>query len=319
MFTDEHRTTVWNEIRQHDLRAFARFLPPEVLQEAAQRTGKPLGRGPLHLGNMVWLAVASALNMAKCFADILGLTLKLLSDAEGFASTPLAAEQRKGKRRKRSHKRSKHDPRRDDPTEVSEEAFRQGEKAGALGILAEPAGAARRTFSSPACTIGLLERFPAVGDGWYHDSFGRLAAAAQTLWHIQQRQRKTTHDASPHGDAAASLGADSLQLCAVSVQDVGKDCGDRASFPLAGTGFGVCWTAVSGAMACFGRFNDRMHFSGFGCSKPQDSNTCVSWGRKIGWWSMLPPIASGGSKHCLDRSPCVSSTTKCAVFVPLPW
>ena len=123
MFTDEHRVTVWNEIRQHDLRAFSQFLQPEVILEAAARTGKALGRGPLHLGNLLWLAVASALHTTKNFSDILVLTLKLLSDAEEFTTTPLATEQKKSKRRKKSPKRSKHDPRRTDPTVVSEEAF----------------------------------------------------------------------------------------------------------------------------------------------------------------------------------------------------
>jgi hypothetical protein len=123
MFTDEHRITVWNEIRQHDLRAFSPFLRPEVIREAAARVGRSLGGGPLHLGNLLWLALASALHTAKNFADILFLTLKLLSDTEEFASTPLAREQKKGKRRKKLAKRSKHDPRRADPTEVSEEAF----------------------------------------------------------------------------------------------------------------------------------------------------------------------------------------------------
>ena len=69
------------------------------------------------------VALASALHTAKNFADILVLTLKLLSDAQEFAATPLATEQKKSKRRKKSPKRSKHDPRRTDPTVVSEEAF----------------------------------------------------------------------------------------------------------------------------------------------------------------------------------------------------
>lgn len=123
MFTDEHRVTVWNEIRQHDLRTFSQILQPGVVQEAAVRTGKALGRGPLHLGNLLWLAVAAALHTTKSFADILVLTLKLLSDTEEFAATSLGTEQRRGKRRKKSPKRSKHDPRRTDPTVVSEEAF----------------------------------------------------------------------------------------------------------------------------------------------------------------------------------------------------
>jgi hypothetical protein len=123
MFTDEHRVNVWNEIRQHDLRAFSRFLTPTTIRDAAKRTGKALGRGPLHLGNLVWLAVASALHTAKSFADVLPLTLKLLSDTENFGATPLAKAKKRGQHRKKSRKRSKHDPRRADPTVVSEEAF----------------------------------------------------------------------------------------------------------------------------------------------------------------------------------------------------
>ena len=92
MFTDEHRVTVWKEIRQHDLRAFSQFLQPDLLGEAAVRAGIALGRGPLHLGNLVWLAVASALHTAKSFADILVLTLKLLSDSPEFAQTPSASK-----------------------------------------------------------------------------------------------------------------------------------------------------------------------------------------------------------------------------------
>lgn len=123
MFTDEHRVIVWNEIRQHDLRAFSRFLQPVAVCKAAARTGRMLGRGPLHLGNLVWLAVASALHTTKSFADVLSLTLKLLSDAENFGATPLAKAKKQGQHRKTSCKRSRHDPRRADPTVVSEEAF----------------------------------------------------------------------------------------------------------------------------------------------------------------------------------------------------
>lgn len=35
MFTDEHRRIVWDQIRQHDLRAFAQWLSPELLTAAA--------------------------------------------------------------------------------------------------------------------------------------------------------------------------------------------------------------------------------------------------------------------------------------------
>jgi hypothetical protein len=132
MFTDEHRVNTWDKIRQHDLRAFSRFLEPKVVSEAAARTGKALGRGPLNLGNLVWLAVASAFYTTKNFADVLVLTLKLLSDTEGFAATPLGRIQKKGQAGKKPSKRSKHDPRRSDPTVVSEEAFVKARKRAPL-------------------------------------------------------------------------------------------------------------------------------------------------------------------------------------------
>jgi len=123
MFTDERRRNVWDQIRQYDLRAFAKWLTPDLLMQAAGDAGLRVGRGPLSLVNLTWLAVASALHTSKSFADVLGLTLKLLSDTEGFASTPLGKEQRNAKRRIAAGSRSRHDPRVRDATTVSEEAF----------------------------------------------------------------------------------------------------------------------------------------------------------------------------------------------------
>ena len=123
MFTDEHRRIVWDQIRQHDLRAFAKWLSPELLTAAAAKAAVRVGRGPLDVVNLAWLGVAAALHTSKSFADVLTLTLKLLADTEGFASTPLGKERNNAQRRKRTRRRSKHDPRRRDATEVSEEAF----------------------------------------------------------------------------------------------------------------------------------------------------------------------------------------------------
>lgn len=142
MFTDEHRITVWEEIRQHDLRAFARFLQHDVVLEAAVQAGVVIGSGPLNLGTMVWLSVACALYNAHSFAGVLGVVLGLLADVEAFEATLLGQERIQGqrrekagkkrkkgsKRKKKSPKRSKHDPRRDDPTVVTEEAFVQARK-----------------------------------------------------------------------------------------------------------------------------------------------------------------------------------------------
>ena len=123
MFKDEHRRSVWDGIRQHDLRAFTKWLSPELLTAAADRSGVRVGKGPLYVVNLVWLAVAAALHTSKSFSDVLALTLKLLADTKGFASTPLGKERNNAKRRKPGGRQSIHDPRRRDATEVSEEAF----------------------------------------------------------------------------------------------------------------------------------------------------------------------------------------------------
>lgn len=123
MFTDEHRRSVWDQIRQHDLRAFAKLLPAELLTTAAVNAGISIGKGPLYVVNLAWLALAAALHPSRSFSDVLTHTVKLLSDTEGFASTPLGKERHNAKRRKGSQQRSKHDPRREDSTVVSEEAF----------------------------------------------------------------------------------------------------------------------------------------------------------------------------------------------------
>ena len=211
MFTDEHRVSVWNEIRQHDLRAFSRFLHADDGTQAATRAGKVLGRGPLHLGNLVWLAVASALHTAKSFADLLPLTLKLLSDAEGFAATPLAKAKKQGQRRKKSRQRSKHDPRRADPTVVSEEAFVKARQRVPLEfwltLLADPGRAISRT----ARPLRSLERVSTSRPGRHDDPLAQLATADPTLRHCQQRQRETQNPGA-HALVAVSFGPHPLRL-----------------------------------------------------------------------------------------------------------
>jgi Transposase DDE domain len=128
MFRDEHKREVWDEIRQHDLRAFRRWLTPGLFTEAARITQISLGRGPLYTVNLVWLGLASALHKGKDFASVLALTMKLLSDAPGFGRTRLGKERtdarrQKSRRGKGQHQQSKHDPYGGDPTTVSEEAF----------------------------------------------------------------------------------------------------------------------------------------------------------------------------------------------------
>ena len=68
MFTDEHRRTIWNRIRQQGIRAFESKLTADLFSNAAQSAGVLLGRGPLWLGNLVWLGIASAIHEARDFA-----------------------------------------------------------------------------------------------------------------------------------------------------------------------------------------------------------------------------------------------------------
>src|SRR5262245_17136996 len=128
MGTDPTKRTVWDHLRQRDLTVFARWLSPALCAAAARRAGLPAGTGPLHPGNLVWLAVAAALHPAKKFAAILGWVLKLLRDAPGWPASALAAAQRRGQHRARAQRRQRHDPRGHDPTVVSEEAFVQARR-----------------------------------------------------------------------------------------------------------------------------------------------------------------------------------------------
>lgn len=124
MFTDEHRCTVWNQVRQLRLRAFAKLLPPLVFRQAAQAAGVTLRKNPLNWANMVWLGLAAALDTGKSFADILVVTFKLLEDAAGWSDTPLGKACKKRTRRGK-HRSNKHTPYRQGEVTVSEEAFVQ--------------------------------------------------------------------------------------------------------------------------------------------------------------------------------------------------
>src|SRR5437867_2932720 len=129
MFRDNVRKEVHDRLREHDLRAVADKLTPGVFFEAARRAGLRICTCPLNLVNLVWLGISAAWRKSETFVTILTVTLKLLQDQEHFAHSALGkdlgrkqrdAQRRRSKGRK---KRKKHDPRRDDPTQVSEEAF----------------------------------------------------------------------------------------------------------------------------------------------------------------------------------------------------
>jgi hypothetical protein len=120
MFTDEHRCTVWDKVRQLDLRAFGRLLTPGLFREAAQAAGIALGSNPLNWANMAWLGVAAALHTAKSFADILVLAFKLMEDMGVWR--PTYRKPPRGKNKRKGAK-SKHDPHGRGGVLVSEEAF----------------------------------------------------------------------------------------------------------------------------------------------------------------------------------------------------
>jgi hypothetical protein len=94
------------------------------------QAGVSIGTSALNAVNLVWLGIACAIGHAQAFSTVLTTTLKLLEDQQGFSSTPIGKAKQAGKRKKNKgkkgrKKRSKHDPRRADPTELSEEAFAQ--------------------------------------------------------------------------------------------------------------------------------------------------------------------------------------------------
>jgi hypothetical protein len=135
MFTDKHRATVWDEIRQRDLRAFAKLLPASVFVEAATQAGLAVGSSALCLPTLVWLGLSAALRTSLDFATVLKQTLQLLRDTPTWSADPLAKmgspRPKGGHRPKRKQKksnrcrRSKHDPRRENPSQISESAFTQ--------------------------------------------------------------------------------------------------------------------------------------------------------------------------------------------------
>jgi hypothetical protein len=126
MCPDPCKVSIWTFLRQRDLQLFASWLSPRLISQAVQQLGIPCGCGPLNVASLVWLALVSALHTTKNFADVLTLVLKLLQDDGDWASSPLAALQRKGRQQRRKRpRRSKHDPRGNDPCTVSEEAFVQ--------------------------------------------------------------------------------------------------------------------------------------------------------------------------------------------------
>jgi hypothetical protein len=132
MFSDPARQEVFDQLRDHDLRVFAKQLTAGVFLEAARRAGLRLWSCPLNLANLAWLGIMAAWRKSESFVTILTVTLKLLQDQEHFNDSgfgqDLADRQRRSrnqqaKSKKQKKKTSKHQPHGKDPTQVTEEAF----------------------------------------------------------------------------------------------------------------------------------------------------------------------------------------------------
>lgn len=140
MFKDDVRHRVWDQVQSHPVRAFAPFLRRDTLALAAASCGLRLASCPLNLVHMVWLGLSSALDTSRSFTSVLTMTFKLLEDAGAHIvhlpkpksrppaqpkprATPKSKGNRPAPRQSAKAQRSKHDPRREDLTPVSEEAF----------------------------------------------------------------------------------------------------------------------------------------------------------------------------------------------------
>ena len=121
MFTDERRYEVWEQIRQLDLRVFARLLPQSLLIQAADQAGVRIIHSALALPNLVWLGLLTALHSTKSFTNILSLSIHVL-DMSANGLPELIVRARRNATRQNSN-RPKHNPRGKDPGKVTEEAF----------------------------------------------------------------------------------------------------------------------------------------------------------------------------------------------------
>jgi len=125
------RRNVWDQLRQKGFRAFESLLPAELVIQAALVAIVPLGTGPLHLVNMVWLSVACALHSLETFKEVLDHTIKLVEDGPHYHGSALdrarTAPRPIGPRRR-------HDPSPHDPGSVTEEAFAQARKRLPMGF-----------------------------------------------------------------------------------------------------------------------------------------------------------------------------------------
>jgi hypothetical protein len=122
MTSQDIRRRIWDQLREKDLRAFAAFLPAELVLEAARLAIVPAGTGVLNVVNLVWLALASALHTFETFTAVLDHTIKLVEDGPHYHGSTADRARRTAAP---ATPRRRGDPRPKDPAKVSEEAFTQ--------------------------------------------------------------------------------------------------------------------------------------------------------------------------------------------------
>ena len=179
MFKDERRYEVWEQIRQQDLRAFARLLPQSLLIQAAKQADVRIVRSALAIPNLVWLGLLAALHSTKSFTKVLSLTVRMLDMSANGLPEPVTRSRRNATRRKRSQ--SKHNPQGKDPAEVTEEAFAQARQrmpAVLWNVLIElPHPTVRRRIRR----INSLEAISFTGSRWHHHSAATAPAVGPNI------------------------------------------------------------------------------------------------------------------------------------------
>jgi hypothetical protein len=191
MFTDRLRSPVWDQVQSRGVRAFTEFLTPDVFAEAARLAGRRIISSPLSLVNLVWLGLACSLDTTKSFAAVLTATFTILDDAPhppsgrlGRESPPPRPNDRAGRRA--VERRSKHDPRRSDPTKVTEEAFVQARGRMPLDFWV-------------ALALVLADRFARDHDAALRWKGFRLLALDGTLVNLPRRQALRDHYGTAKG------------------------------------------------------------------------------------------------------------------------
>jgi hypothetical protein len=207
MFTDEVRSEVWHQVQSRGVRAFLKFLTPDVFAQAARQVGLRIIASPLNLVNLVWLGLSCALDTTKSFTAVLTTTFKILNDAphstlaRGHHPQPQPTEPNNRSGRRADRARSKHDPRRDDPTQVSEEAFVQARGRMPLGFWI-------------ALVMILADRFARQHEAALRWKHFRLLALDGTLLNLPRRAALAKH----YGLAKGHRGGRSPQARLVLLQ-----------------------------------------------------------------------------------------------------